>query len=134
MILKACWLNVAITLPWKESGLSFKQTWIPSTKGYFVPSLVKIGLVVQEKNLKFLKCIFVVLLPFHLWKRTLSFICKNWNPLYPRMLCAKFNWNSQRGSWEEFCWQCIFTTVYHWKRTLTRLLKDAHCEVCLKMD
>ena len=39
----------------KERGPAFEQTWIPSTKGCFVPSLVEIGLVVLEKKLKMWK-------------------------------------------------------------------------------
>ena len=34
------------------------------------------------------------------WKRAWSLIW-NLNPLYPRMLCAKFGWNWRRGSGEE---------------------------------
>ena len=36
----------------KGRGPSFEQTWIPSTQGCFVPSLVKIGPVVLEKKSK----------------------------------------------------------------------------------
>ena len=36
-----------------------------------------------------------------LWKRVVPFIWTNLNPLYPRMLCAKFGWNWNRGSGEE---------------------------------
>ena len=35
------------------------------------------------------------------WKRAGPFIWTNLNPLHPRMLCAKFGWNSPGGSGEE---------------------------------
>ena len=35
------------------------------------------------------------------WKRAGPFIWTNLNPLYPRMLCAKFGWNWTIGSGEE---------------------------------
>ena len=44
-----------IISPWKRTGPSFEQTWIPFTQGYFVPSLVEIGPVVLEKKMKMWK-------------------------------------------------------------------------------
>ena len=45
------------------------------------------------------------------WKRAGPFIWTNLNPLYPRMLCAKFGWNWPSGSGEED-WKCEkFTTT-----------------------
>ena len=41
---------------------------------------------------------FVIISP---WKRAGPFIWTNLNPLYPRMLCAKFGWNWLSGSGEE---------------------------------
>ena len=41
---------------------------------------------------------FVVISP---WKKAGAFIWTNLNPLYPRMLCAKFGWNWPSGSGEE---------------------------------
>ena len=41
---------------------------------------------------------FVIISP---WKRAGPFIWTNLNPLYPRMLCAKFGWIWPSGSWEE---------------------------------
>ena len=35
------------------------------------------------------------------WKRAGTFIWTNFNPLHPRMLCAKFNRNWPSGFWEE---------------------------------
>jgi hypothetical protein len=40
---------------WEGRSPSFEQTWTPSLQGWFVPSLVKIGLVVLEKNSKMWK-------------------------------------------------------------------------------
>ena len=43
-------------LPLEKVGApSFKQTWIPFTQGYNVPSLVEINPVVQEKKMKMFK-------------------------------------------------------------------------------
>ena len=36
---------------WRGQGPSFEQNWIPFTEECFVPSLVKIGLVVLEKKI-----------------------------------------------------------------------------------
>ena len=41
---------------------------------------------------------FVIIFP---WKSAGSFIWTNLNPLYPRMLCAKFVWNWPSASGEE---------------------------------
>ena len=41
---------------------------------------------------------FIIMSP---WKRVGPFIWTNLNPLHPRMLCAKFGWNSPSGSGEE---------------------------------
>ena len=41
---------------------------------------------------------FVIISP---WKRAGPFIRTNLNPLYPRMFCAKFDWNWPSGSGEE---------------------------------
>ena len=41
-------------------GLSFQETWIPITKGYFVHSLVEIGPVVLKKKFKVRQCIFAI--------------------------------------------------------------------------
>ena len=40
--------------PWKGEGHSFKQTWIPVTKGCIVPSVDEIGPLVLEKKIFFL--------------------------------------------------------------------------------
>ena len=44
-----------IISPWKGRGPTFEETWIPSTQGCFVPSLVEIGPVVLEKKMKLWK-------------------------------------------------------------------------------
>ena len=66
-----------------------------------MPSLVEIGSVVLEK--KIFKCLsmyfsfFTIITP---WKRAGPFIWTKLNPLYPKMLWAKFGWNWPSGSWE----------------------------------
>ena len=53
-----------------------------------------------------------------LWK--LFFIWPNLNPLHPRMLCAKFNWNEPSNSREDFLnivnIFCYFVVISPWKR------------------
>ena len=75
----------------KGRGPSFEQIWIPFIQGCFVPSLVEIGPVVLEKRIFLFWLMyfryFVIICP---WKRAGPFIWINLNPLYPRMLFAKF--------------------------------------------
>ena len=57
-IFKSCqfiFVNSRLSPLWEGRGPSFEQTWIPFTQGYFVPSLVEIGLVVLEKKMKMWK-------------------------------------------------------------------------------
>ena len=80
----------------------FEQTCISFIRRWIVPSLIKIGSMVQEKNIfKFCQWIFAIskYLP---WRRAGPFIWTNLNPLHPRMLCAKFSWNWLCGSGEEY--------------------------------
>ena len=46
--------NPLITL-WEVNGSSFEQCWIPMSQRYLVLSLVEIGPVVLEKNMKMWK-------------------------------------------------------------------------------
>ena len=52
--------NFVIISPWKRLGPWFEQIWIPYTQGWFMLSLVEIGLVVLEKKI-FLKFVNVFL-------------------------------------------------------------------------
>ena len=53
-------------------------------------------------------CYFVIISP---WKRVGPVIWKkNFNPLHPRLLCAKFGWNWFSGSWGEDFY--IFVNVF----------------------
>ena len=47
---------------WCTCSPSLKQIGIPFTQAWFVPGLVEIGPVVLKKILKFLQCIFAILL------------------------------------------------------------------------
>ena len=55
---KFCWCIFTIhyfeiVSPWNKVGhFIWKRTWIPLTQRWFVPSLVEIGTVVQEKKMK----------------------------------------------------------------------------------
>ena len=94
------------------------------TQGCFMPSLVELVPVILENlntlhprmlcdkfGLKFSLCFsrrfwissmhfhfFVIISP---WKMVGPFIWTNWNPLQPRLLCAKFGWNWPIGPGEE---------------------------------
>jgi hypothetical protein len=87
--------------PWLS--LSFKDTWILSILGWFVPRLVKISPVVLEKKIfiwphPIFFLFFVIISPL---KRSWPFIWTNLNPLHPRMICAKFDWFWPAGSGED---------------------------------
>ena len=61
---------------------------------------------------------FIIISP---WKRAGPFFWTNLNPLYPRMLCAKFGWNWLSGSGEEdfllsSIYFCFFVIISPWKR------------------
>ena len=90
---------------WKRAQPFIWKNWMPYTKECFMPSLVEISAL--EKNiLKFRQCILPFL--YHLpLERGVASIWTNWNPLYPRMFCAKFGWNWSTGSEENVCWNCI---------------------------
>ena len=62
---------------------------------------------------------FVIISP---WKMVGSFIWRNFNPLNPRMLCAKFGWNWLSGSGEKrflnsSMYFRFFVIISPWKRT-----------------
>ena len=65
-----------------------------TTQGWFVFSLVEIGLVV----LVHVFSLFGNYLPL---EKDVAFILTNLNPNHPRMLCSKCDWNWPSGSWEE---------------------------------
>jgi hypothetical protein len=45
---------------WRGPGPLFEQFRIPFTQGWFMPSLIKIGLLVLEKIFKNFQCIFTL--------------------------------------------------------------------------
>ena len=52
---------IIISRPWRMEGPSFEQTLIPIAQGCFVPTLVEIGQVVQEKKISELcQCIYAI--------------------------------------------------------------------------
>ena len=86
---------------WELNGSSFEQTWIPFTKGCFVPNLVKIVPVVLEKIFQISAMYFHYFVIISPWKKVGPFIWINLISLNTRMLCAKFSWNWPSGSGEE---------------------------------
>ena len=94
-------------------GRAFISTNLnPFTQGCIVPNLVRIDTVVLEKILKFCQCILDFLYLSTLGNKVEPFIWTNLNPLYPRILCAKFGWNWSSGSGEEGFW--ISLMYYHY--------------------
>ena len=55
LILSMYFRYFVIISAWKRTWSSFVQTWIPSTYGCFVPSLIEIGPLVLEKKVKMWK-------------------------------------------------------------------------------
>ena len=85
--------------PWKRSWLFVWTNFNPFTQGYFMPSLVEIGPVVLENILNTSMCrYFFIIYPL---EKPRSFIGRNLNLLYPRIQCAKFDWNWSCDSWGE---------------------------------
>ena len=86
---------------------------------------------------------FVIISP---WKRSGPFIWTKLNPLYPRMLCAKFGWNWPIGSGEEgfLSFVNLFSLflnylplekggALHLEKLESPSPKDALCQVWLKL-
>ena len=108
-ILKFCWCIFAISLlspllnklesPSPKDA--FFQVWLRLAQWFVRRFLIKILLMYFR--------FFVITSP---WKRVGPFISGNFNPLYPRMLCAKFDWNKPGGSWEDSNFINIFLLLY----------------------
>ena len=76
----------------KGRGPSFEQTWIPSTLGCSVPSLVEISQVLLEKK--------IALFRYHILFGKGGAL--HLNLRHPMILCAKFAWNWPCVSGEDF--------------------------------
>jgi len=94
----------------KGQGPSFEQTWIPFTKGCFVPSLDEISSVVLEKkNFKFLKCIFSICNYLPLEKDGALHLNKLESPSPKDALCqvwlkfAQWFWRRRWRTTDKFC-------------------------------
>jgi hypothetical protein len=86
--------------------------------------------------------IFVIISPL---KRIWSFIWRNLNFLYPRIICTKFDWIRAAGSVEEDFFKKIAFLLFrcylplekgdllHWNKLETSLPKDNLCKVWLKL-
>ena len=81
-------------LPFKKRwGPSLEQTRVPITQGCIVPSL-ELTQWFRRRFFECRQCIFAISQLSPLGKgRGPSFEKKNWNPLHPKMHCAKFGWN-----------------------------------------
>ena len=89
-----------IISPWKGSG---PFIWVPSSKGFFVPSLVEIGLLVLEKKIfvNFLNVFLLFLNYLSLEKGWGLHLNKLESPSPKAMLWGKCGWNWLSGSGEE---------------------------------
>ena len=81
----------------KTRSLHLKKNWIPFTQGPFVLSFVEIGYVNHFFLWYFL--LFRYYLPF---EEGMTFHLSKLNPLYPRMIYAKFGWNLPSSGEEDF--------------------------------
>jgi hypothetical protein len=94
------WMWFSLLWPLSTSrGPWFKETWIYITSKSFHLNMTYSGSVVLEKIFKWSHPIFVIISPL---KRTRPFIWTIKNPLYPRLICIKFDWNWPAGSGEAF--------------------------------
>ena len=125
---------------WELNSSSYEQNCIPFTHRCFEPNFVEIGSVfLEEKIFKFRQCIFTISWLSPLGEGQVFFIWTNLNPLHPRMLCAKFDWNQRSGSGEE---DILISSIYFryfviispWKRAgpfiwinLNSLYPRMHC-------
>jgi hypothetical protein len=90
---------------------SFEQTCIPSIKGWFVSSLVKIGPMVLEKIFKLPNPIFTFFFIISSLKRTWPFIWTNLISPHPKIICLiEFGQLVlEKKIFKNF--QCIFTRL-----------------------
>ena len=98
-----CIFAFVIISPWKKEGSLIWTNLIPFIQRWFVPSSFEIGPSGSReeyfKNLSMYFCYFVIISPL---KKAELFIWTNFNPLHPRMHCAKFGWNRPSASWGDF--------------------------------
>ena len=89
---------------WEGCGPSFIQTWIPFTRGYFVPSLVEIGPVVLEKKFfKSCQFIFIISQLSPLWEESGLSFEQTWIPLPRNTLCQV---SLKLAQWFWRGWKC----------------------------
>jgi hypothetical protein len=81
----------------RKSGALFERIWIPYTQGWFVPSLIEIGLLVLERKITGLLLLFLHYIPC---RRAFPLIWTNLNPFWPRMIYVKSGWHWSGGSVE----------------------------------
>ena len=99
LILSMYFLYFVIISPWKRAGPFIWTNLNPlhprmlcAKFGWNWPSgSVEEDFLISSMFFRY----FVIISP---WKRAGPFIWTNLNPLYPRMLCAKFGWNWLSGS------------------------------------
>ena len=90
-----------IISPWKKVRPFIWINLNPFSKGCFVPSLDEIDPVFWRR--RFLKVVSLFLLiPNYLpLEKGMTLRASFEHPLNPRILCAKFGWNWENGSWED---------------------------------
>ena len=102
------WTNLNRFHPWMHCA-TFGCNWLSGS---------------GEENFLILSIYFRYFVIISHWKRSGPFIWTNLNPLYLRMLCAKFGWNWPSGSGEEdenvkSLRQRRWTTDKYWSEKLT---------------
>ena len=90
-----------VIYPWKRTWFFVWSKLNPFKYECFVFQVwLKLDLWFWRRVLNF-ECIFTILLILLSPLVKLAFIWINFNPLHPRMRCAKYNWNWLSGSGEE---------------------------------
>ena len=110
-IFKFCQCIFAISLlspPWKRTGPSFEQSWIPHTQECFVSSLVGIDPVVLERNIFNFVHVFLLFHYYLSWAKKASFHVSQFSHWLLRRFRTSQLWNWPCKFWDEK-WK-----IYRW--------------------
>ena len=124
-----------IISPWKWAWSLIWQTRIPSTQGWFVPSLMgsrHSGSVKENFLILSMYFCYFVIISFCKW--SWSFIWRNLNPIHPRVICAKFDGKVAQWFWKRrflnfiniiliFCYYFNEFLLFHYSLPLEKVVE-----------